>query len=117
MISQLFLEVESRGLTEVGICESPRRYISVMHLRLAADRIAGAHSEVGVLRDALNRGEWPIDRYTDINAVCDLIKSWFRVLPGGMFPPPTHLKIMDAAGECYSSQFDSEIWLTSVGQL
>jgi len=26
-----------------------------------------------------------------------LIKSWFRVLPGGMFPAPAHVKIMDVA--------------------
>lgn len=31
--------------------------------------------------------------------MCDLIKSWFRVLPGGMFPAPHHIKIMDVAGE------------------
>ncbi|EKM53679.1 uncharacterized protein PHACADRAFT_198103 [Phanerochaete carnosa HHB-10118-sp] len=80
IIQRLIAEVESRGLTEVGIY-----------------RLAGAHSEVGVLRDALNQGEWPIDAYTDINAVCDLIKSWFRVLPDGMFPAPAHIKIMDAA--------------------
>ena len=30
-------------------------------------------------------GEWPITSSTDIYAVCDLIKSWFRVLPGGVF--------------------------------
>lgn len=48
----------------------------------------------------INKGEWPIESYTDINAVCDLIKSWFRVLPGGMFPAPTHIKIMDVASKC-----------------
>ena len=80
-----------------------------------ADRLAGAHSEVNALKEALNRGmdvflpsidlnvddvaagEWPIEPYTDINAVCDLIKSWFRVLPGGMFPPPLHMELMNAA--------------------
>lgn len=44
-------------------------------------------------------GEWPIERYTDINTVCDLLKSWFRVLPGGMFPSPAHKSLMDAAGQ------------------
>ena len=35
-----------------------------------ADRIAGAHSEVNSLQDALNRGEWPISdmRMRDANA-------------------------------------------------
>ena len=47
-------------------------------------------------------GEWPIQPHTDINAVCDLIKSWFRVLPGGMFPPPLHVELMNAACECSS---------------
>lgn len=43
-------------------------------------------------------GEWPIDHYTDINAVCDLIKAWFRVLPGGMFPSGQYSEIIAAAG-------------------
>ncbi|KAF7797130.1 hypothetical protein EIP86_008322 [Pleurotus ostreatoroseus] len=79
---RLVTEVESRGLTEIGIY-----------------RLAGAHSEVNSLKDALNKGDWPIQSYTDINAVCDLLKSWFRVLPGGMFPPPLHLNLMNAAAQ------------------
>ncbi|KAJ3539493.1 hypothetical protein NM688_g6351 [Phlebia brevispora] len=79
---RLVSEVESRGLSEIGIY-----------------RLAGAHSEVNSMKDSLNRGEWPIDSFTDINAVCDLIKSWFRVLPGGMFPPPLHVDLMNAAGQ------------------
>lgn len=80
------------------------------------DRLAGAHSEVNNLKDALNRGndnsivssppfdlhptgEWPITSYTDINTVCDLLKTWFRVLPGGMFPDPAHVRLMGAASE------------------
>ncbi|KAI0629663.1 hypothetical protein C8Q77DRAFT_1141583 [Trametes polyzona] len=80
VLERLINEVEQRGLTEVGIY-----------------RIAGAHSEVNTLRDALNRGEWPISRETDIHAVCDLIKSWFRVLPGGLFPAETYGAILNAA--------------------
>ncbi|KAI0689000.1 hypothetical protein BC835DRAFT_1371134 [Cytidiella melzeri] len=82
IVERLIDEVESRGLTEVGIY-----------------RLAGAHSEVNSLKDALNRGEWPIESYTDINTVCDLLKSWFRVLPGGMFPEPAHVKLMNAANQ------------------
>ncbi|KAI9061367.1 hypothetical protein FKP32DRAFT_1594529 [Trametes sanguinea] len=80
VVERLINEVEQRGLTEVGIY-----------------RIAGAHSEVNSLRDALNRGEWPISDATDIHAVCDLIKSWFRVLPGGLFPAETYAAILNAA--------------------
>ncbi|KAI8978267.1 hypothetical protein BD414DRAFT_421946 [Trametes punicea] len=80
VLERLIDEVERRGLTEVGIY-----------------RIAGAHSEVNSLRDALNRGEWPISDATDIHAVCDLIKSWFRVLPGGLFPAETYAAILNAA--------------------
>ncbi|KAI0352013.1 hypothetical protein OH77DRAFT_829733 [Trametes cingulata] len=80
VVERLINEVERRGLTEVGIY-----------------RIAGAHSEVNALRDALNRGEWPISDITDIHAVCDLIKSWFRVLPGGLFPSESYGAILNAA--------------------
>ncbi|TBU46639.1 hypothetical protein BD309DRAFT_888031 [Dichomitus squalens] len=81
VLDRLIDEVETRGLTEVGIY-----------------RIAGAHSEVNSLRDALNRGEWPISEITDIHAVCDLIKSWFRVLPGGLFPSELYGQILGASG-------------------
>ncbi|KAI0700969.1 hypothetical protein C8T65DRAFT_656956 [Cerioporus squamosus] len=81
VLERLINEVEQRGLAEVGIY-----------------RIAGAHSEVNALRDALNRGEWPISECTDIHAVCDLIKSWFRVLPGGLFPSEIYAAILSAAG-------------------
>ncbi|KAM5530203.1 hypothetical protein V8D89_016139 [Ganoderma adspersum] len=81
VVERLISEVESRGLMEVGIY-----------------RIAGAHSEVNALRDALNRGEWTISDITDIHAVCDLIKSWFRVLPGGLFPPELYGRILGVSG-------------------
>ncbi|KAH9935113.1 uncharacterized protein BXZ73DRAFT_89498 [Epithele typhae] len=93
-LGRLIAEVERRGLTEVGIY-----------------RIAGAHSEVNSLRDALNRGEWPISEITDIHAVCDLIKSWFRVLPGGLFPADTYGQILAAAG---GDTVDLEARVTSV---
>ncbi|KAL6305095.1 hypothetical protein BKA93DRAFT_731484 [Sparassis latifolia] len=80
VIERLICEVESRGLTEIGIY-----------------RVAGAHSEVNACRDALNRGEWPISESTDVHAVCDLVKSWFRVLPGGVFPSASYSEILSAA--------------------
>lgn len=80
------------------------------------DRIAGSHSEVNSYKDALNRskgpvhlfvcvvdrdlpGEWPITSSTDIYAVCDLIKSWFRVLPGGVFSSTAYDDILRTVSE------------------
>ncbi|THH29042.1 hypothetical protein EUX98_g5142 [Antrodiella citrinella] len=79
VIDRLMWFVENKGLTDIGIY-----------------RIAGAHSEINNLKDALNRGEWPIEDFTDVNAVCDLIKAWFRVLPGGMFPGSCYTQLMGA---------------------
>ena len=50
----------------------------------------------------LNRallGEWPITSTTDIYAVCDLIKSWFRVLPGGVFSSAAYEDILRTVSE------------------
>ncbi|TFY81474.1 hypothetical protein EWM64_g2531, partial [Hericium alpestre] len=78
-IERCLSEVEARGLSEVGIY-----------------RIAGASSEVNGLKEALNRGEWPVTQMTDIYAVCDLIKSWFRVLPEPVFPSYSYHDIVEA---------------------
>ncbi|KAF9262581.1 hypothetical protein L218DRAFT_980441 [Marasmius fiardii PR-910] len=66
-------EVEARGLTEVGIY-----------------RMAGAASEIAALKEAFNRGEYPIQPTTDIHAICDLVKSWFRMLPEPIFPAASY---------------------------
>lgn len=77
------------------------------------DRIAGATSEVTALKDALNRGRallfgvilyskrfpaglWPVKPSSDIYAVCDLIKTWFRVLPEPAFPSYSYHDIIKA---------------------
>jgi len=78
-LEKCLLEVETRGLTEVGIY-----------------RIAGATLEVAALKDALNRGLWPVTPSTDIYAVCDLIKTWFRVLPEPAFPSYSYYDIIKA---------------------
>ncbi|KAI0263829.1 hypothetical protein BC834DRAFT_971183 [Gloeopeniophorella convolvens] len=78
-LEKCLLEVEARGLTEVGIY-----------------RIAGATSEVTALKEALNRGLWPVTSSTDIYAVCDLIKTWFRVLPEPAFPSYSYHDIIKA---------------------
>ncbi|CAL1711692.1 unnamed protein product [Somion occarium] len=97
VIERLIAEVDTRGLTEIGIY-----------------RVAGAHSEVNALKEALNRGEWPIDKYTDINAVCDLIKAWFRVLPSGMFPSEHYSDIMAAAA---NDSMDLEARLSTIRRI
>ncbi|EAU92027.2 rho GTPase activating protein 22 [Coprinopsis cinerea okayama7 len=79
VIHECLSEVESRGLTEVGIY-----------------RIAGAALEIGALKEAYNRGESPIKESTDIHAVCDIIKSWFRVLPEPIFPAASYYEVMQA---------------------
>lgn len=43
----------------------------------------------------LRLGEDPLDVYTDIHAICDLIKSWFRVLPEPLFPPASYHEAID----------------------
>ncbi|KAF5377413.1 hypothetical protein D9757_009715 [Collybiopsis confluens] len=73
VIERCIAEVETRGLTEVGIY-----------------RIAGATSVIASLKEAFNRGEDPLDDSTDVHAICDLIKSWFRTLPEPMFPPSSY---------------------------
>ncbi|PFH48907.1 hypothetical protein AMATHDRAFT_5377 [Amanita thiersii Skay4041] len=77
IIEQCLSEIEARGLTEVGIY-----------------RIAGATSEINALKDAYNRGEYPIRPDTDIHAVCDVVKSWFRVLPEPVFLASSYHQIM-----------------------
>ncbi|KAF8058629.1 rho GTPase activating protein 22 [Lyophyllum atratum] len=79
VIEQCLSEVEVRGLSEVGIY-----------------RIAGAVSEINALKDAFNRGESPITSATDIHAVCDLVKSWFRVLPEPVFPASSYFDVIQA---------------------
>lgn len=76
------------------------------------DRIAGATSEVTALKNGLNRGRviffgvilyskcfpglWPIKPSSDIYAVCDLIKTYFRVLPEPAFPSYSYHDIIKA---------------------
>jgi len=56
-LEKCLLEVETRGLTEVGIC---KWWCSKLGFLMCSspvlDRIAGATSEVTALKDGLNRG-------------------------------------------------------------
>ncbi|KAF9523713.1 hypothetical protein CPB83DRAFT_862338 [Crepidotus variabilis] len=79
IIEQCLSEIETRGLSEVGIY-----------------RIAGATTEINGLKEAYNRGELPIRPTTDIHAICDLVKSWFRLLPEPLFPPDSYHNVMEA---------------------
>ncbi|KJA20499.1 hypothetical protein HYPSUDRAFT_68529 [Hypholoma sublateritium FD-334 SS-4] len=79
VIEQCLSEIERRGLNEVGIF-----------------RIAGATTEINALKEAYNRGEYPIRERTDIHALCDLVKSWFRVLPEPVFPASSYHDVMEA---------------------
>ncbi|KAG6382111.1 hypothetical protein JVT61DRAFT_754 [Boletus reticuloceps] len=79
VIASCLFEVEVRGLSEVGIY-----------------RIAGASTEISALREAFNRGEMPITESSDIYAIGDLIKSWFRLLPEPVFPSPAYYAIIEA---------------------
>ncbi|KIK60980.1 hypothetical protein GYMLUDRAFT_43514 [Collybiopsis luxurians FD-317 M1] len=78
VVERCIAEVETRGLTEVGIY-----------------RMAGASSEIAYLKEAFNRGEDPLDVSTDIHAICDLVKSWFRILPEPLFPPSSYHEAID----------------------
>ncbi|KAK7029539.1 rho GTPase-activating protein [Paramarasmius palmivorus] len=79
VMERCLAEVEARGLTEVGIY-----------------RMAGASSEIAALKDAFNQGDCPIVRTTDIHAICDLIKTWFRVLPEPIFPASSYHDVIAA---------------------
>ncbi|KAF8179275.1 hypothetical protein K438DRAFT_1768988 [Mycena galopus ATCC 62051] len=62
---------------------------------LYADRLAGAASTIAAPKEAFNRGEDPIDSSTDIHAVCDLVESWFRMLPEPVFPSNSYQLAID----------------------
>lgn len=57
VVYRLITEVESRGLTEIGICEVSRPGRITKLLSQFTDRLAGAHSEVNALKEALNKGQ------------------------------------------------------------
>ncbi|KDQ56347.1 hypothetical protein JAAARDRAFT_36524 [Jaapia argillacea MUCL 33604] len=79
-LEMLFSEIERRGLTEPGIY-----------------RVAGANTDVQYLKSAANRGEWLITSSTDIYAVCDLVKQWFRDLPRPVLPSSSYFEIIAAS--------------------
>ncbi|KAK1224297.1 rho GTPase-activating protein [Marasmius sp. AFHP31] len=79
VIRRCLAEIEGRGLTEVGIY-----------------RMAGATLEISALKEAFNRGECPIVRTTDIHAICDIVKSWFRTLPEAVVPSSFYHEVIAA---------------------
>jgi hypothetical protein len=100
IIEECLAEIEARGLNEVGICTSlylcSPLYNQVDPNVTPSDRIAGASTEINALKEAYNRGEHPIRPTTDVHALCDLVKSWFRVLPEPVFPPSSYHDVMEA---------------------
>ncbi len=95
VIYECLTEVEARGLTEVGICK-PFHLPKVSDADNVLDRIAGATSEINNLKEAFNKGQSPISESTDIHAICDIVKSWFRGLPEPLFPPIYYRQIIEA---------------------
>lgn len=53
------------------------------------------------LREALNKGQLNIDPMTDINAVCGVVKYWFRVLPETVIPEAFFDQIVEAASKSF----------------
>lgn len=51
-------------------------------------------------------GENPIEPSTDIHAVCDLIKTWFRVLAEPLFPPSSYHNVIESMSEFPSTNND-----------
>lgn len=47
-------------------------------------------------------GEHPITSRNDIHAICDLVKSWFRVLPEPVFPSNYYRDAIEAMSACLS---------------
>jgi hypothetical protein len=102
-----------RRLESVSCLRSPLRHTLTCFL----DRIAGAASEINALKEAYNRGiiitcdffprylqrplgESPTLPDTDIHAVCDLVESWFRVLPEPVFSASSYYEIMQKVCMC-----------------
>ena len=104
VIEECLTEIEHRGLTEVGICKlsfhssplSLNPFLLTLVNLGTLDRIAGATLEINALKESFNQGESPVTASTDIHAVCDLVKSWFRVLPEPVFPPDSYYEVMEA---------------------
>jgi hypothetical protein len=63
-------------------------------------------------------GESPIRPETDIHAVCDLVKSWFRVLPEPVFPPSSYHEIMQKMRKFWRfCHLHAPFWLVSTIEL
>jgi hypothetical protein len=54
----------------------------------------GAQNDNSLL--TYDSGEMPINAYTDINAVCDVFKTWMRQLPEAVFPASFYMSAMEA---------------------
>ncbi|KAG1863216.1 Rho GTPase activation protein [Suillus subalutaceus] len=54
---------------------------------------------------ARSLGEWPItpDHDSDIHVVCDLVKSWFKLLPEPVFPSSSYFNVIEAMSKTHST--------------
>ncbi|KDQ11994.1 hypothetical protein BOTBODRAFT_176768 [Botryobasidium botryosum FD-172 SS1] len=72
VIERFITEIETRGITEVGLY-----------------RIPGALSAINALREAFDSGNhvnFDDERFVDIHTLCGAFKLWFRELPEPIFP-------------------------------
>ncbi|EJD46910.1 hypothetical protein AURDEDRAFT_123741 [Auricularia subglabra TFB-10046 SS5] len=80
IVSMLLGEIEARGLTEEGLY-----------------RVAGQRSVNDRIKELFNSGR-PVDLqsdlFLDIFSLCDTVKTWFRELPGGLFPEDQYLQVI-----------------------
>ncbi|GJJ08394.1 hypothetical protein Clacol_002609 [Clathrus columnatus] len=65
ILERCLAEIEARGLQEPGLY-----------------RVPGASSSINALRAQFDTGR----DYVDIFAICDVVKTWLRVLPQSIFP-------------------------------
>ncbi|KZV85841.1 hypothetical protein EXIGLDRAFT_841188 [Exidia glandulosa HHB12029] len=80
IVSMLLAEIESRGLSEEGLY-----------------RIAGQKSVNDRIKELFNSGgtvDLKSDLFLDIYSLCDVVKAWFRELPGGLFPEESYLQVL-----------------------
>jgi len=126
MLETCFREVEFRGLSEVGICKfslwsaaisflrnSGRSYRRVdlgnqWYQRCAESRLVqSACGLFSFFRLTLwTTGHTPIDNGTDIYAICDVIKSFFRTLPEPVIPSTMYFRFIDSASKLSASFWD-----------
>ncbi|CAE7194218.1 unnamed protein product [Rhizoctonia solani] len=94
-------EVESRGLTEPGICKN-FAFPGLHSVDFSIDRLVPSTTELAQLRDMFDSGvafEGKLDPQTDIMAYSSALKAWFRSLPESIFTDALYDDFIAAARE------------------